>query len=142
MACERCGATFTRKWRLRFCSRVCSDVGRHPSLAARFWPKVLRHEVPGAHCWEWAGSLNNQGYGQISVGGRPRLAHRVAWEHMRGEVPAGLLVCHHCDNPQCVRPSHLFLGTHHDNTHDALAKGRPVGRPRAAITAHNLLVAK
>jgi len=53
-----------------------------------------------------------------------RTTHRVSWELAFGEIPPGMLVCHHCDNPPCVRPDHLFLGTNHDNVKDSVAKGR------------------
>ena len=78
-------------------------------------------------CWLWQSTTNANGYGLIAVGRKGEgqlLAHRVAWELTYGNIPEGMLVCHHCDNPRCVRPEHLFLGTHADNTHDMMLKGR------------------
>ena len=85
----------------------------------RFWGKVVKSDG----CWLWTGN-KFQGYGQIRFAGKTRRAHRVAWELTRGSIPAGLYVCHHCDNPSCVNPGHLFLGTQTDNMRDCLAKGR------------------
>lgn len=75
-------------------------------------------------CWEWIGSKDRYGYGHIQLDGWPQLAHRISYQLYVGEIPIGLLICHHCDNPSCVRPDHLFLGTDADNTRDCISKGR------------------
>jgi len=77
-------------------------------------------------CWLWTGSVTSAGYGVASslFGGTTSGAHRLAWELTHGLIPSGLIVCHHCDNPPCVRPDHLFLGTHLDNSNDMRSKGR------------------
>ena len=93
------------------------------TVVARFWAKV---NVAGPDdCWEWTASKTMKGYGQFGVyGGSPKGAHRVAWEMEVGPIPEGLFVCHHCDNPGCVNPAHLFVGSPSDNMRDCVTKGR------------------
>jgi hypothetical protein len=90
------------------------------TTADRFDRKV----TIGPDCWEWIGAKTSSGYGHLSVDGATIKAHRYAWEREHGPIPDGLLVCHTCDNRLCVRLSHLFLGSAHDNTGDMRAKGR------------------
>lgn len=88
----------------------------------RFWAKV---ETAEKGCWRWRGSKNKKGYGTIqSRQAIPQLAHRVSWSLCVGVVPDGAWVLHHCDEPSCVRPSHLFLGDHAANMKDMSSKGR------------------
>jgi len=96
------------------------------AIAERFWRKVdFGSAAAGSACLEWTGA-RVKGYGVI--GGRTRgkwvYSHRLSWELHYGEIPKGLSVCHRCDNPGCVRPEHLFLGTHKDNADDRERKGR------------------
>lgn len=84
-------------------------------------------------CIEWTKSRRRGGYGQLTIAGKKRTAHRVAWELAHGPIPEGLFVCHSCDNPPCVNVEHLFLGTHTENMRDMAAKGRS-SRANAAKT--------
>lgn len=93
---------------------------RHPGEPGeRFWKKVTKTET----CWLWnACCMNRNGYGVFAS--VKELAHRYSYRLAFGEIPKGMYVCHHCDNPKCVRPDHLFLGTQRDNLHDMRRKGR------------------
>ena len=88
----------------------------------RFWQKVRKSG--NDECWEWTAARCRFGYGRFTVDGRDVAAHRYSWESYNGKIPDGLLVLHHCDNPGCVNPNHLFLGTQQDNVDDMMAKGR------------------
>src|SRR5215469_8759709 len=88
-------------------------------LPDRFWSKVDRT----GDCWLWTASKKGE-YGGFRVGNRIRRAHDVVFEVCAGPIPYGLEVCHRCDRPLCVRPSHLFLGTHAQNMADMVRKGR------------------
>ena len=87
----------------------------------------LRWRVnPQTDCWEWTGSNNAKGYGQLRINWKLRYAHRVSYELYRGKIPEGMYVCHRCDNRKCVNPDHLWLGTQKDNLQDMMLKGRRV----------------
>lgn len=96
--------------------------GCHGSLSERFYRKVAL--IPFHSCWEWTGRKNHEGYGSIYDGSSRALAHRVSWKLHHGPIPPGMCVLHACDNPSCVNPAHLFLGTQSDNVADMMAKDR------------------
>jgi hypothetical protein len=103
-----------------------------PKVLARFLAKVDRT----GECWIWTGGKRRGGYGETRFNGRTQVAGRVALELFIGPVPDGLFVLHSCDNPPCVRPSHLFTGTHADNAADKVAKGRQVSGNRHWTRLH------
>lgn len=90
-------------------------------LTERFWARV---DVVVGSCWVWTGAVGDHGYGRITEKGKRYRAHRMAWLINCGEIPEGLSVLHKCDNPSCVNPDHLFLGTQKVNIADGIQKGR------------------
>ena len=103
-------------------------------VASRFWEWVRITDPEG--CWEWVGAKSYNGYGRFSIGGRYYGTHRVAYELFGGSIPTGMCILHSCDNPPCVNPAHLRLGTQLDNMRDMHAKGRArQGGPVAANRA-------
>jgi hypothetical protein len=93
------------------------------TLGERFWSKV---DTSGGDdsCWTWTASRNEDGYGRFRMHGQIVLAHRTSYILTHGHVDSERHVCHSCDNPSCVRPSHLWLGSNADNAADRVTKGR------------------
>lgn len=104
------------------------------NLVERFWSRIDR--TSGDGCWLWTGNTNPRGYGTMRVGERTRTASRLVYELTHGPVPSGICVCHHCDNPPCCNPGHMFLGTHGDNARDRARKGRGATNGRRLTDAH------
>lgn len=106
------------------------DFELTPSLVERFHAKYEKAE---SGCWEWTAALAGKGYGQIKIPKtrRQAYAHRLSYQIFKGPIPERTEVCHTCDNPKCVNPAHLFLGSRKDNAQDASQKGRihisPIG---------------
>lgn len=115
-----------------------------PRAALPFETRVDSSAGPDA-CWPWTGGHDLQGYGAYYRDGRYLKAHRFAWEQANGPIPEGQYVCHRCDNPPCVNPAHLFVGSAADNTADMVAKGRSAGRgkgvrPRAPEESRDVML--
>lgn len=108
----------------------------HEVLEAKTIPE------PNSGCLIWLGTSTSAGYGQIIINGKKVYCHRLSWELTNGPIPRGLHVLHHCDNPPCCNPDHLFLGTDQDNTDDKVAKGRQCkgeSRPHAKLSESQVL---
>lgn len=131
--CACCGRIFYKRksdsitqWRNRkFCSISCLNKSRDfIPIHLRFWKFVKR--LSNESCWEWLGATDGHGYGAITntATSSPIKAHRLSYEIHYGEIPEGKVICHHCDNPICVNPHHLFAGSPKDNMQDCSAKGR------------------
>lgn len=129
--CQHCGTVFPapvsemNRGGGKFCGQACRHAGRARSREVRFWEKVAKTDT----CWIWTGARKQLPWcygilGQNKKGLTPELAHRVSWELHFGPIPEGMKVLHHCDNPPCVRPDHLFRGTLADNSVDMLKKHR------------------
>jgi hypothetical protein len=115
IACKFCGATFTR-------TRPDANRQNYCGLICRLMDGMERTSPSG--CWLWARACFKNGYGAIRVEGKTLYAHRVSYELHRGKIPSGAFVLHRCDEPRCVNPDHLSVGTPADNVADMMHRGR------------------
>ena len=121
--CRNCGKSFQP---IASCQPYCC-------FACRFWYHV-DSSLPNV-CWHWKGKTLKDGYGKITVNYKTHRTHRIAWQLMYGKIPAELYVLHSCDNPLCVNPKHLFLGTNEENMRDMVEKSRQ----SATLTPYQVL---
>jgi len=108
------------------------------SLKDRFFARFVKLENG---CWQWRAHTDKDGYGVLPGDSKNTRAHRLSYELHKGQIQDGFVICHHCDNPGCVNPDHLFIGTTKDNAQDALQKGRAyVGEKngRSKLTKENV----
>ncbi len=110
-----------------------SNPAHDPTVLARFWAKVRKADG----CWPWLGARNGQNYGVFHLNGRAIGAHRFAYMALVAPIPDGMFICHHCDNPSCVNPAHLFVGSNKANMVDCAQKGRV---PQASVTPDEVVV--
>jgi hypothetical protein len=110
---------------------------RKRNNAEDFFKSISKN--PNNDCWEWNKYINNKGYGTFCINKQHIPSHRYSYEIFIGD-PSGFEVCHKCDNPKCVNPSHLFLGTHSDNMRDRSLKGRGNDKltPQKVIEIRNM----
>ena len=116
------------------------------TLEERFFSKINKIENG---CWEWMTGKTKDGYGIFSFDNKDFRAHRLSYELHFGNINKGLCVCHSCDNPSCVNPEHLFLGTHKQNMEDKVNKGRTyngnqkgINNPSSKLTEKNIIEIK
>lgn len=144
LTCNSCGIKYQKQnceikcsaKASKFCSVECSQ-----SRVALLLSKINKNGHGG--CWLWVGGRSAAGYGvlkSLGVNGDKSIifAHRLSWEyHNQSTIPDGLFVCHKCDNPRCVNPTHLFIGTAKDNVYDMIQKGRHSWQARARMSVAN-----
>jgi hypothetical protein len=137
-SCETCQKQFiayasqVQRRGAKYCSANCYHSATKDQ-EAKFWDRVVKSDG----CWLWGGGRSENGYGAFYWHGKQTGAHRVAYELVHGSIASDMLVLHKCDNPPCVNPDHLFLGTPQDNMTDKTIKGRI---PRGA--SHYTVVGK
>lgn len=123
-SCSICGEPFTTRKdnKARMCSRKCYGkyLSTRMTVEERFMSKVQKTE----QCWLWIGKKAKGGYGSFSANGKSYIAHRFYYSLINGHIPDDIKACHKCDNPPCVNPDHIFLGTQSENLQDAVQKGR------------------
>lgn len=148
--CAHCGRTFGRDnrctwayWaRAKYCSSQCAGLAHTATAAANrqdLGESFNRWFVQTDGCWEWNGARDKDGYGIFSYARKSYRAAKIALQLDGRPVPAGMYACHHCDNPACVRPSHLYPGTPKQNMADCVARGRVNAGKKAKLTVDDVI---
>lgn len=123
---ENLGLSPAHLARAMYCSKPCAMKARRPPLLETLLNNSVRDQDSG--CWNWDGYRDRKGYGRMTETGGEVLSHRISWAfHNKRPVPEGMHVLHKCDNPRCINPEHLMIGTNLDNHYDKMAKGRQRG---------------
>lgn len=146
--CKQCNVQFMvsptehRRGNGIYCSKTC--IGKEIAKTRknflpqdpiqRFYSFILDSSNDDI-CWKWTGGKDWDGYGIFFVNKKSIKAHRYAYQILVGRIPSGKLICHTCDNPSCVNPKHLFIGTFQDNVDDMMKKGRH--KARSGSCHHN-----
>jgi len=129
--CRVCANEILKRWKRRDVDATVKRGGLlpreghdHPAVFYLLWALNSKITVMSSGCWEWSGLRFSPGYGRLDLDGVQYRVHRLVYQYCVGDLPEELVVCHHCDNPPCCNPDHLFIGTKQDNLIDALTKGR------------------
>jgi hypothetical protein len=131
--CKNCGKSYfgrscdVKSGRSKYCSIKCRHTCKVIPILERFWSKVNKSD----DCWNWTAATNKKGYGIFDRDSGFATAHRYSYFLHFGEIPKNKIICHKCDNPKCVNPSHLFVGTIADNNKDKTNKNR---QAKGAVT--------
>ena len=134
---KKCGTCLECEYPGRLKKLITIKTVVRPSPEQRFWGRVKKGS--SSECWTWMGSRSPKGYGMVTFRGKVSRAHRVAFMLDAEQDIQGLSICHHCDNPLCCNPKHLFLGTNLDNVQDKVAKGRQMRGVKSGNAKHLLL---
>lgn len=145
--CLLCNTTIRIKCSLakHYCKPCKNILNRKPQkepetyeeeVDRKFFGRILKEDF-GKKCWIWQGSKSSEGYGQVTIQGKTIGTHRFSYKYHKKIDPGKYLVCHTCDNPPCVNPNHLWLGTEKDNVHDMHHKGRQYKVPREPWKPHS-----
>jgi len=149
--CAQCGSDFARDvrntwayWekRAKYCSHACAGAANSIRWAAKrpsLEDKFKSHFTKSSGCWEWQGPCDKDGYGLFFYTATQYRAARLALKLDGRPVPSGMYACHHCDNPVCVRASHLYVGSPKQNVEDALRRGRKNPMTNAKLTEHQVI---